>query len=250
MPHISRTRYAVVSCHVERPLDDRVWAAFARLQARRPGGFAIAALMRPPDPEAGEDGGLWLERAREAAGRGPLGHHTHWTSPDHARPTGGDPGARVLEEGRWLREQGLRPTLFCGGGWYLDASVAAAVAELGYADCTPTSFRPPYLPAGAPRGALAAPAWIDVGNARLLALPTTHSVGMLLRAALDPRALREPVVHAYFHDTDLLDRSRAAALRAGLALLGRRRAATDLDRLARELAAAVPAIPFGDVAAA
>ena len=250
MPHISRTRYAVVSCHVERPLDDRVWAAFSRLQARRPGGFAIAALLRPPDPAAGEDAETWLVRARDAAARGPLGHHTHWTSPDHARPTSGDPGARVREEGRWLREQGLRPTLFCGGGWYLDASVAAASAELGYADCTPTAFRPSYLPAGAPRGSLGAPSWVEVDGARVLALPTTHSVGMLLRAALDPRALDEPVVHAYFHDTDLLDRRRAAALRLGLALLGRRRTATDLDRLAQEAGETAPPVPFAEIVAA
>ena len=115
-------RYAVVSCHVERPLDDRVWSAFARLQERRPGGFAIAALLRPPDERAGEDAERWLVRAREAAGRGPLGHHTHWEAPDHARPLSGDPGARVLHEGAWLGEQGLRPTLFCGGGWYFDAA--------------------------------------------------------------------------------------------------------------------------------
>ena len=43
----SRERYAVVSCHVERPLDDAVWARFAALQEERPGGFAIAALVRP-----------------------------------------------------------------------------------------------------------------------------------------------------------------------------------------------------------
>ena len=87
MPHIWATRYAVASCHVERPLDDRVWARFSRLQAARPGGFRIAALMRPPDPETGEDETIWLERARTAAAHGPLGHHTHWTSPTHARPT-------------------------------------------------------------------------------------------------------------------------------------------------------------------
>ena len=42
--------------------------------------------MRPPDPETGEDETSWLERARTAAAHGPLGHHTHWTSPTHARP--------------------------------------------------------------------------------------------------------------------------------------------------------------------
>ena len=88
----SQERYAVVSCHVERPLDDAVWARFLSLQERRPGGFALAALMRPADTSAGEDESRWLERAREAAARGPLGQHTHWTAPDHARPTGGATG--------------------------------------------------------------------------------------------------------------------------------------------------------------
>src|SRR5206468_750629 len=54
MPPTTPERYAVVSCHVERPLDDRVWAAFASLQERRHGGLAIAALLRPPDAAAGE----------------------------------------------------------------------------------------------------------------------------------------------------------------------------------------------------
>src|SRR5688572_6703199 len=116
----SAERYAVVSCHVERPLEDEVWARFVALQRRRPGGFAIAALMRPADPSFGEDETLWHERAREAASLGPLGHHTHWTAPDHARPTGGGAGERVLVEGARLRERGLTPTLFCGGGWYTD----------------------------------------------------------------------------------------------------------------------------------
>ena len=90
----------MVSCHVERPLDDRVWAAFSALQRRRPGGLAIAALMRPPDTDAGEhDDETWLRRANDAAARGPLGHHTHFTSPTHARPTGGDPGGRVRRAG-------------------------------------------------------------------------------------------------------------------------------------------------------
>src|SRR5438128_824534 len=118
-------RYAVVSCHVERPLDDRIWERFSRLQAR----FPIAALIRPPDEAAREDPQLWLERARTAATRGSLGHHTHWGGPAQARPVDGNPAERVLREGKWLQEQGLSPTLFCGGGWYLDAEVAAAAAE-------------------------------------------------------------------------------------------------------------------------
>ena len=56
----ARERYAVVSCHVERPLDDAVWVRFVALQRRRPGGFAIAVLMRPADPAFGEDETVWL----------------------------------------------------------------------------------------------------------------------------------------------------------------------------------------------
>src|SRR2546421_293711 len=187
---------AAVSCHVERPLDDATWAAFSRLQASRPGGFAIAALVRPSDPAAGEDEARWLERARAAAARGPFGLHTHWTSPSHARPVDGDPAARVRKETEWMRERGLEPRYFCGGGWYTDAAVRATVAELGLVDCTPRTGEP-------------APG----------VLPTTHSLGALARAVVRPLPR---YVHAYFHDYDLLDARRRFALVASLALLGRR----------------------------
>jgi hypothetical protein len=230
--HILHGRYAVVSCHVERPLDDEVWRRFTELLEQPPGQIAIAALMRPP-AEA-EDRQLWLERAREASSRGPFGLHTHWTAPDHARPTGGDPAALVREQGAWLRSVGLTPTLFCGGGWYFDPDVATAVAELGCADCTATAFRPRYLAPDAPHLQLAEPTWLELeGGSRLLELPTTHSIGMLARGVLAP--FRRQVVHAYFHDTDLLDRVRTSALRAGLAFLGLKRTASDLDELQRGL---------------
>jgi hypothetical protein len=217
---------------VERPLDDRVWQRFSALQAQRPGGLSIAALMRPP--AAGEDAVLWLERAREAQARGPFGLHTHWTAPDHARPTSGDPAALVREQGRWLESAGLGATLFCGGGWYFDERVAAAVAELGYADCTATAFRPDYLAPGEAHLRVGEPVWLELASGgRLLELPTTHSLGMLARGVL--ASLPGPVVHAYFHDTDLLDRKRAAALRAGLSLLGVRRTVADLNELQRGL---------------
>ncbi len=232
-------RIAVVSCHVERPLDDRCWAAFSRLQARRPGGFEIAALMRPPDPDAAESELLWLARARQAAARGPLGHHTHWGGVEQARPVGGDPAERVRVEADWLRERGLSPRLFCGGGWYLDEGVASALAELGYADCTATAFRPRYLPAGAPRLALAAPARLRLNGATLLELPATHSLGMAVRSALGPLPA---YVHVYFHDTDLLRPNRRRALEAALAVLGRRRRPTRLDRLDAETEVALASI--------
>ena len=224
-------RYAVVSCHVERPLDDRAWAAFSRLQARRPGGFAIAALMRPPDVTAGESEALFVARARIAAAHGPLGHHTHWGGPVQARPVDGDPAGLVRSEAAWLRERGLHPRLFCGGGWYMDERVAATLSELGYADCTATAFRPPYLPSGAPRLSLVEPALLRIGDATLLELPATHSLGMAVRAALGPLPR---YVHVYFHDSDLLDRRRRFALVAALAVLGRRCRPARLDEVAAE----------------
>jgi hypothetical protein len=231
MPPTTPERYAVVSCHVERPLDDRAWAAFSALQERRPGGLSVAALIRPPDLEAGEtDEELWVARAREASDRGPLGHHTHFTSPTHARPTGGPTGERVLREGAWLHEHGLRATVFCGGGWYTDRSVALACAKLGYADCTPRATRPSYLPADAAWAELATPACIDLGDAAIAVVPTTHGTGDLARALFRPGLA--PRVHAYFHDTDLVQAGRRALIASTLALLGRRRPAADLDVVA------------------
>lgn len=210
-------RVAVVSCHVERPLDDACWTAFSDLQERRPGGFEIAALMRPP--AAGESESLWLARARIAAARGPLGHHTHWGGVQQARPTNGDPAALVRGQAEWLRERGLEPRLFCGGGWYIDEGVARTLAELGYTDCTATAFRPAYLPPDAPRAELKEPGVLRLGSAEIPEVPTTHSLGMAARAVF---GRLPPFVHVYFHDTDLLDGRRRRALRYALGLLGRR----------------------------
>jgi len=238
-------RYAVVSCHVERPLDDRTWAAFARFQERRPGGFRVAALMRPPDPDAGEPEELWLERAREAAPRGPLGHHTHWGGEAQARPVSGEPGERVRREGEWLRENGVNARFFCGGGWYMDPGVAAVVADLGYVDTTATAYRQAYLAAGAPRVEVPSPAWLRLDDGRrLLEVPATHSLGMLVRGLALPLP---PIVHVHFHDWDLVDGRRAAALELALRLLRVRRRALDLAEAAEVAAAGAPEVPF-DVA--
>ena len=241
----SEERYAVVSCHVERPLDDAVWLRFAAVQARRPGGFAIAALMRPADVSVGEDENRWFVRAREASKRGPLGHHVHWTAPDHARPIDGDTGGRVRAEGALLRQ--VAPTLFCGGGWYTDVEVAEACAELDYVDCTPRASRPPYLPSGERWASLQAPARIALPSGRVLhAIPTTHSLGDLARA-IARRSLPR-FVHVYFHDTDLLDRRRRAMVRLLLPLLARRARAFDVDGLYAGVLANAPCVAWDDVA--
>jgi hypothetical protein len=194
----------IVSCHLEQPLDDEAWRRFDALRRARPGGFDVIPLIRPPDVGHGEDEERWIERARTLP---VLGLHTHWTSPTHARPTGGDPAARVRADAEWLRAHGFEPHWFCGGGWYSDAEVRETLRELGLVDCTPRG--------GAPSPGV---------------LPTTHSLGALARAVVRP--LPE-YVHAYFHDYDLLAASRRVALSASLRLLGRRRPPADALALAR-----------------
>jgi hypothetical protein len=242
-------RFAAVSCHVERPLDDSCWSRFSPLQERRPGGFRIAALLRPPDAAAGEDKQRWLERAREAAERGPIGLHTHFVSPAQARPREAAPehAARTRREAEWMEANGLAPTLFCAGGWYMDEALAEAVADLGLVDCSATAFPPDYLAPGAPRLSAAAPTRILLpGGGRLLELPSTHSLGMAARAVWRP-SLGPHVLHVYFHDTDLLSARRSRALDAALRVLGRRRRPVDLDELADAAAQVAPETAFEEV---
>lgn len=239
-------RYAVVSCHVERLLDDRVFEALRSFRASRPGGFAVAALVRPPAPEQGEPHEPWLERARLLARDGPLGHHTHWGGETQARPVDGEPADRVRREGEWLREHAVPASAFCGGGWYLDGDVAGVLADLGYVDVTATAYRLPYLSAGARALRVGQPAWLRLEDGRrVLELPATHSLGMLARGL----AGRLPdVVHVHFHDWDLVDRHRALVLAAALRILRRRRRPLDLDTAAELEAERAPETPFSQAA--
>jgi hypothetical protein len=234
-------RYAVVSCHVERPLDDRVWQAFERVLEQRPGGFVVTPFLRPPDAASGEDERVWLERARRASALAPLGHHTHWGGPDHAGPPAGVDAAGVVRaEIEWLRERGVAPRWFCGGRWYLDTALAETLAANGYSDCSATTFRQSYLGDGAPRLQLPGPRRLLLASgASLLELPATHSLGMLGRGLLR----LDGHVHVHFHDWELVDRVRAAALHALLRILRLRRTPVAIDTFA-ELAANVPEIAW------
>ena len=102
-----------------------------------------------------------------------------------------------------MREHGVEPAYFCGGGWYTDEAVESTVRELGLVDCTRRM--------GLPEPGV---------------LPTTHSLGRLARAVLRPLP---SYVHAYFHDYDLLDPLRRRTLLASLAVLGRRRGRRELS---------------------
>jgi hypothetical protein len=214
---------------------------FETLLERRPAGFIVTPLIRPPHASSGEDEGLWLERARRAAELAPLGHHTHWGGPTQARPVGGaDAAAIVRREAEWLRERGLAPRYFCGGGWYLDEPLAEVLASFGYVDATATSFRQSYLSADAPRLQLPGPRRLALGSgAALLELPATHSLGMLARGLVQLDGL----VHLHFHDWELADRRRALALEALLRLLRLRRRPLSIDELAA-LAGEAPALAW------
>ncbi len=228
--------YAVVSCHVERPLDDAVWHAFERLLERRPGGFIVTPLLRPPHAGSGEDEELWLERAQRAAALAPLGHHTHWGGPTQARPLGGsDPAAIVRDEAEWLRAHDLAPRYFCGGGWYIDEPLAEVLATFGYVDCTSTTFQQQYLAGESPRLQLPGPRRVGLpSGAELLELPATHSLGMLARGFVRLDGL----VHLHFHDWELIDRRRALSLGAAMRALRLRRRPLSVAELAARASAA------------
>jgi hypothetical protein len=240
----SLERYAVVSCHAERPLDDRVWNAFERLLRRRPGGFVVTPFLRPPAD--GEDEAAWLARARVAAALAPLGHHTHWGGATQARPVGDtDAAGAVRAEADWLRDRELEPRYFCGGGWYLDLPLAETLSAYGYVDCTATTFRQSYLADDAPRLELEGPARLALpGGGTLLELPATHSLGMVARSLHRLHGL----VHVHFHDWELADRRRASALEAVLWALRLRRRPLTVAELA-DRAADAPERPWPTIAA-
>ena len=75
-------------------------------------------------------------------------------------------------------------------------------------------------------------------------MPTTHGAGDLFRAVVRPGLPAR--VHAYFHDTDLVDPRRRRLVALGLRLLARRRPASDLDAIAASLDAA-PLVPWAEV---
>lgn len=220
--------YAIVSCHVERPLDDRIWEAFERLLERRPSGFVVTPFVRPPAD--GEDEAVWLARVRRIAELAPLGHHTHWGGVEQARPKSVDASLLVREQAKWLRTNGLSPKYFCGGGWYFDVPLAQTLADLDYVDCSATTFRQSYLDDDAPRLQLATPHRLRLpSGATLLELPATHSLGMLGRSLL---RLRGPV-HMHFHDWELVSPKRATALALVLKMLRLQRRPLTIDELAQ-----------------
>ena len=120
--------------------------------------------------------------------------------------------------------------------------------RLGYVDSTATTCPLSYLPPGAPHVRLAAPSWLRLPDGgRLLEVPATHSIGMLVRALLRPLPR---VVHVHFHDWDLLNRKTALALEASLHALRARRRLVGLDELARIAAGSAPEVALQSLVSA
>ena len=77
-------------------------------------------------------------------------------------------------------------------------------------------------------------------------MPTTHGAGDLARALLRPGLPAR--VHAYFHDTDLVDARRRALIVGCLTLLGKRRPPAMLDVVAAGAREEAPLVEWSAVA--
>ena len=225
LPEGARVKLATVSCHVERPLDDRTLGrvlgvpgppagrlrdrgadapARRRTRARRSGSPA-----RGSPPRAGRSA-----TTRTGAGA------------NQARPVGRRPGrARPAERRPGCASAGSsRSSSAAAAGTWTRASPPRSPSS-GYADCTATAFRPDYLAADAPRLELAEPAWLRVGDAA----PARAAGDALARNGCSRAAVGAPARVR----PRLLPRHRPArrapparARRPRWPLLGRRRAPT------------------------
>ena len=139
----------------------------------------------------------------------------------------------MLREGRWLREHGLEPRFFCGGGWYIDAAVMAAVAELGYVDCTATAVAA-VVPAARVAARGARRAGLDPPRRRHGAFSSCRARTRSAPRRASLAGALPPVVHVHFHDYELLEARRRAALSADARLLARRRRPVEPGAVAAE----------------
>ena len=237
MPHtgsILHGRYAVVSCHVERPLRRRGVAPL------RAAAAAAARRLRDRGADAAAGGRGGRGALARACPRGASSSARSACTRTGPRPTTRGRRAATRPRSCASRASGCaRPAstsrLFCGGGWYIDAEVARGRRGARLRGLHGDGVPPVYLERGAPHLQLQEPAWLELGSRRAPARAADDALDRDARARRARARSGGQVVHAYFHDTDLLDRRRAAALRVGLAFLGLKRTATDLRELQRGL---------------
>ena len=173
-------RKATRSCRVtsKGPSTTRSGSGIARCCERRPGGLRD----RVADAAACSRRGCGA-RSSSARARPPHSARSATTSTGPRRPTrarrAAIPAAAVRREGAWLREQGLEPRFFCGGGWYTDAG-----RDGGRRRSRLRRLHGDRVAAVVParrerrRAGLDQPAWVRLDDGRrVLELPTTHSLG-------------------------------------------------------------------------
>ena len=235
MPHTTGKRYAVVSCHVERPLDDE----------------RVGALLGAPGAPAGrvrDRGADAAGRRRGRRGRGALGRAGAGSR--RARPARA-PHALDRARSRAAR-RATEPARACSrreGGCASSASrrrCSAAAAGTrtrrsprpAPSSATSTARRARRAAVPRRRGALGiargAGARSAFAERVCSAIPTTHSLGDLARALARPRSLPRcrPRVLPRHRPVTGGDRSLLAVL---LPLLSRLATPTDLDALAASL---------------
>ena len=161
-----RERYAVVSCHVERPLDDAVWARFSALQGDARAASRSRRCSAHPTPRPARTRAAWLERAREAAARGPLGHHTHWTARTTRgrRPPG--PGSACARKASGYASSASRRRSSAEAAGTRTPRSRRPAPSSGTSTARREATRPAYLAAGERWAFLPAPARIRLPSAR------------------------------------------------------------------------------------
>ena len=243
-----RERYAVVSCHVERPLDDAVWALFSALQRRRPGGFRDRGSHSSGRRRV-RGGRVRLARAGRAR---PLQTGRSDTTRTGRRPTTLGPRAvrpvsASSPRARGSVSSGSRRGCSAEAAGMPTSRSRRRVRSSGTSTARHAPARPPYLPPGerwASLTALRSSSCRRDGRWARFRRRTRSATSL----APSRRRVLPDLVHVYFHDTDLLDRRRRALLGLLLRLLARRARVSDLDALAARTLPAAPHVVWDDVA--
>ena len=202
----------MVSCHVERPLDTAVWDRYRDLCIARPGWVSHRLAAATAGRRRGR-GAVRRARPRGDGARAVRAPHALDVADARAADRRRRPGGAGAARGTLAARARARAALLlrrrlvhrCGSDERRRRPGVRRFhrdARRGRRSCRPTRRAP----------SLDAPAWIRLDDGRrVFELPSTHSLGSAARALAGdlPRA-----VHVHFHDYELLDRKRRAALLA------------------------------------
>ena len=147
--------HAVVSCHVERPLDDRVWDAFESLLGDGPAGSSSRRSCGRHTPLRERTTSCGSSARVACSALAPLGHHTHWGGPSQARPQGEVDAAAVVRRGGCVASR-ARPRAAASSAAAGGTSTRRSRRDTRVVRATSTAprrrFRQQYLRRGRRRG--------------------------------------------------------------------------------------------------